>query len=174
MKLFNKTKEFDHKDSQAKYQATCAACGNACEVPFRPSGDKPVYCNDCFKNRRQQQQGPRRDFNRPGGRDRDKRMYQATCAKCGNKCEVPFRPSGDKPVYCSNCFSKGSSSSSPKAPDQTRQQFEILNAKLDKILQALNPTASLPAAKEVKKALATKESKKSKPAAKKLKTKKRK
>lgn len=30
------------------HQAICSACGKACEVPFRPSGDKPVYCNDCF------------------------------------------------------------------------------------------------------------------------------
>lgn len=31
------------------FQATCAECGNSCEVPFRPNGRKPVFCNDCFK-----------------------------------------------------------------------------------------------------------------------------
>ena len=31
------------------YPATCAECGKATEVPFQPRGDKPVYCNDCYR-----------------------------------------------------------------------------------------------------------------------------
>lgn len=43
--------------------------------------------------------------NRGGGRDfGPKEMHEATCANCGNKCQVPFRPTGNKPVYCDNCF----------------------------------------------------------------------
>ena len=34
------------------YRATCAECGKDCEVPFRPSGEKPVYCSECFENKR--------------------------------------------------------------------------------------------------------------------------
>jgi len=30
------------------FKAECAECGNTCEVPFRPNGKKPVFCNDCF------------------------------------------------------------------------------------------------------------------------------
>lgn len=37
-----------------------------------------------------------------GGGDRE--MFQATCAKCGKPCEVPFRPLNGKPVYCRDCF----------------------------------------------------------------------
>jgi CxxC-x17-CxxC domain-containing protein len=33
-------------------------------------------------------------------------MHPVTCAECGKQTEVPFRPSGDRPVYCSDCFSK--------------------------------------------------------------------
>ncbi len=33
-------------------------------------------------------------------------MHKATCADCGNECEVPFKPSKDKPVYCRDCFRK--------------------------------------------------------------------
>ena len=33
------------------HSAICASCGKPCEVPFRPSGDKPVYCRDCFAGR---------------------------------------------------------------------------------------------------------------------------
>jgi len=38
------------------------------------------------------------------GGERSTVMHKATCSECGNNCEVPFRPSGEKPVYCSNCF----------------------------------------------------------------------
>lgn len=31
-------------------------------------------------------------------------MHKATCSDCGKGCEVPFRPTGEKPIYCSNCF----------------------------------------------------------------------
>jgi CxxC-x17-CxxC domain-containing protein len=31
------------------FQVTCAACGKATEVPFEPRGDRPVYCNDCYR-----------------------------------------------------------------------------------------------------------------------------
>jgi CxxC-x17-CxxC domain-containing protein len=40
-----------------------------------------------------------------GGYDRGPReMFSATCSSCGREAQVPFRPSGDKPVYCSDCF----------------------------------------------------------------------
>ncbi len=31
------------------FPATCAGCGQATEVPFKPSGNRPVYCRDCFQ-----------------------------------------------------------------------------------------------------------------------------
>ena len=47
----------------------------------------------------------------PSNRDMGKRdfsgqpdMHKATCSDCGATCEVPFRPTGEKPVYCNNCF----------------------------------------------------------------------
>lgn len=44
-----------------------------------------------------------------GGGDRfggggERELFKATCASCHKSCEVPFRPSGDKPVYCRECF----------------------------------------------------------------------
>ena len=42
-----------------------------------------------------------------GGYGRSERtMTQVTCASCGKETEVPFVPRGDRPVYCSDCFSK--------------------------------------------------------------------
>jgi CxxC-x17-CxxC domain-containing protein len=39
-----------------------------------------------------------------GGERRSREMFEATCANCGKTASVPFRPSGSKPVYCSDCF----------------------------------------------------------------------
>ena len=39
-----------------------------------------------------------------GGGPRE--MHKATCEECKKECEVPFKPSGDRPVYCKDCFSK--------------------------------------------------------------------
>jgi len=33
-------------------------------------------------------------------------MHKATCAECKQECEVPFKPNGEKPVYCRDCFNK--------------------------------------------------------------------
>jgi CxxC-x17-CxxC domain-containing protein len=50
-----------------------------------------------------------RPFSRERG-DREgefsQRGFKAICAECGQACEVPFKPTGDRPVYCRNCFSK--------------------------------------------------------------------
>ena len=93
------------------HKATCGDCGNECEVPFEPRQDKPVYCNDCFQNHKPERSDRGRGRfggNRGGGRFGDRRpreMHKATCGDCGNECEVPFKPSGEKPVYCNDCFS---------------------------------------------------------------------
>src|SRR6476469_9589296 len=41
------------------------------------------------------------------GRERAPRqMTEVTCSNCGKETEVPFVPTGDRPVYCSDCFSQ--------------------------------------------------------------------
>jgi len=116
-----------------------------------------------------------------GGRDRDDRpaqMYAATCASCQKSCEVPFRPSGDKPVYCSNCFGKkqddaakdfkGGDRNSYSRPqsnnssirhehpndrkqvrdDDVSKRLTVIEAKLNRILDLINPP--IPAMKKGK------------------------
>jgi len=34
------------------YPAVCSNCGKETEVPFMPRSDKPVYCRECFAERR--------------------------------------------------------------------------------------------------------------------------
>jgi len=153
------------------FKATCSDCGKACEVPFRPTGERPVFCSDCFKKHGPAQTGrsDSKSYGRSDSRSysRDgfdsKRMFKAICDNCGKECEVPFRPTGEKPVYCSQCFDRGSSSTSKgKSPDQFKQQFDTLNAKLDKILKTLAPAESPKVFEVTKPASKKEETKKSK------------
>ena len=98
------------------------------------------------------------DRGRGGGRDRyggssrgfgrrPTEMHDVTCDKCGKECQVPFRPTGDKPVLCSDCFSKtdrgssrnnSSSRGSSESSGISQDQFKQLNTKLDKIIAILD------------------------------------
>lgn len=40
-----------------------------------------------------------------GGSRGPREMFSATCSSCGREAQVPFKPNGMKPVYCSDCFS---------------------------------------------------------------------
>ena len=42
----------DHNKSRMKYTAVCADCKKDCTIPFKPTGDRPVYCQDCFSRRK--------------------------------------------------------------------------------------------------------------------------
>ena len=44
--------EYRERRPREMFEAVCADCGKTASVPFRPSGVKPVYCSDCFQNRR--------------------------------------------------------------------------------------------------------------------------
>lgn len=38
------------------------------------------------------------------GRSQQREMHPAVCASCGKETTVPFLPSGEKPVYCRDCY----------------------------------------------------------------------
>jgi len=155
MRNFNKNNKpgrggYNRRDSgrPTMHPAVCDSCGNDCEVPFKPTGDKPIYCSDCFKRIE-----PKRSDSRGGQRSGfgDKKMFKAVCDKCGKDCEVPFRPSAGKPIFCDNCFVRDPSTSSgqrdkvgartsSKGGGQSNDQLAQINAKLDEILKALSPS----------------------------------
>jgi len=95
-------------EDREMHKAICSDCGKECEVPFKPTVGKPVRCNDCFKKNK-----PQRSFgrgNRSFGNNnhrfdrRPREMHKAICSDCGKECEVPFKPTVDKPVRCRECF----------------------------------------------------------------------
>ena len=64
--------------------------------------NEPKRCAPCRAARKQ---GGGGGF---GGGQRE--MHEVVCADCGGLARVPFKPRGDRPVYCSNCFSAHRSS----------------------------------------------------------------
>ena len=126
MRDFDRYAKFDKRDSgrsdkrdsgrrsfeKQMHEVTCDKCGKRCEVPFKPTEGKPVYCSDCFEKTgnssrygdRDSKRSDRGDYNRSGGRD-------------------------------SGRFSKRDSGSNK--PEQFTKEFDQLNRKLDTILKAL-------------------------------------
>jgi len=84
-----------------------------------------------MKNFNRGNRDDRRNFGRPS-------MHPATCDECGKSCEVPFKPSGDKPIFCQECFNKNRGGNSQNV-GSNKEQFVIINSKLDKILKLLPP-----------------------------------
>ena len=114
--------------------------------------------------RRDNRSGGNRNFGKPRFNREQGEMYQATCANCGKQCEVPFRPTGSKPVLCRECFQNNRGSDSRQRFDRPRfdrdsnqnrpnyqTQFDELNAKMDKILDLLTkqPVENKPLESEI-------------------------
>jgi CxxC-x17-CxxC domain-containing protein len=102
------------------FKATCSECGKSCEVPFRPTGEKPVFCSDCFNKMRDpsdsrggrsesSDRGPKRDFN---DRHAPRPEYSAP-----RDPRAPYKPA--------------------PANDNTSKQLSDISFKLDKLISAI-------------------------------------
>jgi len=102
-------------------QISCVDCGN--EFTFT-SGEQdhfaqlgftnePKRCPACRAAKKASRggEGGGGDARRSSGGSRGgssggpREMFPAVCAQCGKQTQVPFQPRGDRPVYCSDCFS---------------------------------------------------------------------
>jgi CxxC-x17-CxxC domain-containing protein len=144
--------DFRRDNDREMHDAVCADCGDNCKVPFKPSTDKPIFCSRCFEKHdprgekpsrsRRESHGDRGGRDSYGGGRGDREMFSTVCDSCKNNCEVPFKPSGDKPVYCSDCFSKnkpGAGTAGNVDLDELKAQIEVLNEKMDSVIKALKP-----------------------------------
>ena len=50
--------------------------------------------------------GPRGGGGGGGGGAPAREYFTTICGECGKEAQLPFKPRGDRPVYCSDCFSK--------------------------------------------------------------------
>lgn len=93
------------------FKATCAECGNACEVPFRPSGEKPVYCSNCFTGNKDRDSG--RSFEKRDFKPRDRDSFKP------RDSFAPAPAVADKRI------------------DEIKKQLDAMQAKINDILQML-------------------------------------
>src|SRR3990170_4459205 len=85
---------------------TCRECGQqftftASEQEFfaqKGFTNEPSRCPGCRAARR----SSRGESTYSSRQDRE--MFDAVCAQCGKATQVPFQPRGDRPVYCSDCY----------------------------------------------------------------------
>lgn len=99
------------------HQATCSECQKACEVPFRPTGERPVYCRDCFSTK-----GP------GAGRDGDARPARPSFGG-PRKSFAPrqdFRPAHSAPRE-----------NSDGAIRDLKTQMEAISSKLDRLIDTI-------------------------------------
>lgn len=125
------------------HSAICSSCGKACEVPFQPTGDKPVYCRDCFAGRAAMG-GDRsgRPDNRQGQRLDQRKDYR-----------------NSRPANSQSNNSQGGGGNN----NELKGQLEAVNAKLERLITAVQALASAPASAPVpEKKVAKKAAKKSK------------
>ncbi len=129
------------------------------------NGFKKPYGRGPGKTRPQFNKNSSRPTNRPGARSgggrhqKTAQKFDAVCSNCGRSCQVPFRPDGEKPVYCKNCFDAPQSAhpalkkNSPAAAERSApggggktiadltRQIAAMNAKIDTMLKILEKDA---------------------------------
>ncbi len=75
-----------------------------------------------------------RDSGRDRRSSRELVKTKVTCDSCSKECEVPFKPTSSKPVYCDACYKKNDKGSSGK---RSSGDLDLVLEKLDKIMKAL-------------------------------------
>ena len=77
----------------------CKDCGN--EFVFT-AGEQEFYAERGFQNEPQRCKECRQA--RKNAVKSQREMFTTTCAECGKEAKVPFQPTSDRPIYCSECF----------------------------------------------------------------------
>jgi CxxC-x17-CxxC domain-containing protein len=140
------------------HKATCSECTKICEVPFRPSNDKPVYCNDCFSSKREGvdrkprgdfgDRAPRREFDRPAQRPEIARVQPAN-----DEMKNQLRDLNSKMDRLVTLMEKMTNTSAPKVVTAPVTKVAPIVAKTAEVKKVV---ASKPVAKVVAKKVVTK------------------
>lgn len=77
----------------------CKDCGG--EFVFT-AGEREFYAEKGFQNEPQRCKNCR-DERKTAGKSQ-KEYFMTVCADCGKEAKVPFEPTNDRPVYCSECY----------------------------------------------------------------------
>ena len=93
---------------------TCKDCGRPFAFTVRDQQfyiekgfeNEPQRCRDCRTQRKNTRSQP--------GSARE--QFDAVCARCGVQTTVPFKPRGDRPVYCRLCYAASTAAAPTQAP----------------------------------------------------------
>lgn len=113
------------REQPTMHKATCSDCGNVAEVPFRPTGEKPVFCRDCF--------GGKKDNGRDGSfskRSFDDR-FEGNAPYPGKKS---FKDTAGKPARAEY---KAAAPSGGAFGEDVKRQLSEMNSKIDRLVSAL-------------------------------------
>jgi CxxC-x17-CxxC domain-containing protein len=112
-------------------------------LPGRPPEVKlqPVQPVQQLQQSRQPQPPLRQNEIKQNNGFRERTLYKTICADCHKECEVPFKPSGNRPVYCKECFSRRKQSGGLFKGNNNPQPGEIKPVSV-----AVPPVSSSPAA----------------------------
>jgi CxxC-x17-CxxC domain-containing protein len=124
----------DDRGERSMHYAVCSDCGRDCEVPFRPMQGKPVYCNDCFRNHKDDERSERSE----SGYGRPERFEQrGSSNRFGGFRERDANRGGNE----------------KRGGDDVKKQLEALNFKMDKLIKLLSvdKVAPQPVVEEKKK-----------------------
>jgi len=106
---------FGSRDSRPSemHDAVCAECGKNCQIPFFPRSGKPVFCSDCFEKQNSNGGNRRSDDRRSSYSDR----RDSNDRRSNYSERRDSKPRNDRPSV------------------DYKEQFEIVNSKLDKVLR---------------------------------------
>ncbi len=79
-------------------------------------------------------------------------MYKVICADCKKDCEVPFKPSNGRAVYCKECFTKRKTNRNfiPKVEEKPREVLPIVKPTIAPVAKK-QPVTKKPKKKIIKK-----------------------
>ncbi len=103
------------------FKAKCSSCFQPCEVPFRPTSGKPVFCKDCFRDNAPDE---KRSFNRSDNRGGDLRKD----SRSAPRDERPRHDEMRTPHAHGN--------------EEVKRQLATLESRVDHILELLKTKAT--------------------------------
>lgn len=102
-----------------KMEQRMSALEKKLDVLIRQSA-KPAEARPSQRSFPRPAYGDRRSQGRPGDDSEERVLHKVACSDCKKECEVPFRPTGVRPVYCQECFRRRKEKSPPRASRDDR------------------------------------------------------